>query len=69
MDSRDKFGKTKLPHREQFFSHLKEQHASEDDYAHDQKVWNKFNMQNLNQYHDLYLTLDVQLLADALENF
>ena len=39
MDSEEKFEETKLPPREQC--------ASNDDYAHAQKVWNKLNMQNL----------------------
>ena len=69
MDSRDKFEETKLPPREQFYSHLKEESVSEADYAHAQKVWNEFKIQNLHQYHDLYLTLDVLLLADVFENF
>ena len=56
MDSRDKFEKKKMPLREQFYSHLKEESVSEDDYAHAQKVWNEFNIQSLRQYHDLYLT-------------
>ena len=69
MDSRNKFEETKLPPREQFYSHLKEESVSESDYAHAQKVWNEFNIQNLRQYHDLYLTLHVLLLADVFENF
>ena len=64
MDSRDKFEETKLPPRDHFYSHLKE-----DDYAHAQMVWNEFNIQNPRQYHELYLTLDVLLLADVFENF
>ena len=68
MDSRDKFEETKLPPREQFYSYLMEESISEDDYAHAQKVWNEFNSQNMRQYHDLYLTLDVLLLADVFEN-
>ena len=45
MDSRDKFGETKLPPRDQFYSNFKEECASEDDYLHAQKVWNEFNFQ------------------------
>ena len=69
MGSRDKFEDTKLPPREQFYSHLKEESVSEDEYAHVQKVWNEFNIKNLHQYHDLYLTLNVLLLADVFKNF
>ena len=61
MDSRDKFEETKFPPREQFYSHLKEESVSENDYAHALKVWNEFNIQNMRQYHDLYLTLEVLL--------
>ena len=38
MNSRDKFEDTKFPPREQFYSHLKEESVSEDEYAHAQKV-------------------------------
>ena len=69
IDSRDKFEDAKLPLREQFYSHLKEESVSDDEYAHAQKIWNEFNIQNLRQYHNLYLTLDVLLLADVFETF
>ena len=68
-DKRDKFEETQFPPREQFYSYLKEECASEDDYAKAKKIWNEFNIQNVCYYHDLYLTLDVLLLADVFENF
>ena len=58
-----------MPPKEQLYTHLKEESVSEDDYARAQKVWNKFNIPDMRQYHDLYLTLDSLLLADVFENF
>lgn len=42
---------------------------SDQDYLHAQRVWDVFNIQNLGQYHDLYMETDVHLLADVFENF
>ena len=33
------------------------------------KIWNKFNMNNIDDYHDYYLKEDVLLLADVFEKF
>ena len=32
-------------------------------------MWRRYNSKTLKDYHDLYLTLDVTLLADVFENF
>ena len=39
------------------------------DYGHAQKVLKEFNLQNLGDYHDLYVQSDTLLLADIFENF
>ena len=69
MDSFSKFNDIKLPQREDFYSLLTDNNISEDDYRHAQNVWNTFNLQNMGEYHDLYLQTDILLLTDVFENF
>ena len=38
----------------------------DDDLEHVKKVCNAFNITNSGDYHDLYVSLDVALLADVL---
>ena len=69
MDSFSKFNDTELPQIEDFYSLLKGENISEDDYKHAKDVWNTFNLQNMGEYHDLYLQTDILLLTDVYENF
>ena len=67
MNSFQKF-KEQLPSKEEFYSILNDKHISDEDYKHAQNVWNKFNLKNMGEYHDLYLASDILLLADVFEN-
>ena len=69
MDSFDKFNKTELPTKDEFYSILNNENILDEDYQHAQNIWNKFKLRNMGDYHDLYLKSDILLLADLFENF
>lgn len=69
MDDVNRFDETQLPPKELFYSTLTEEYIKDDEYAHAQNVWQKFEIENLKQYHDLYLMTDTLLLADVFEQF
>lgn len=68
-DKWSKLEETTLPSKFDFYSALTETHVSEEDYCHATKVWDHFNCTSLGGYSDLYLKIDVLLLADIFENF
>ena len=55
VSSIDKLKETKLPSKDEFYSKLNDEEISEEDYQHAINVWNSFNCQTLQDYHDLYL--------------
>lgn len=63
------FEETSLPPKEKFFSKLKRQGVSQDDYNNAIRIWKMFNMRNMGDYHDHYLKLDVVLLAEVWLQF
>ena len=69
IDEWDKFNEKVLPGKESFYSNLALENISETDYAHANNVFKKFNINNLGEYHDLYVRSDTLLLADIFENF
>ena len=69
MDYWDKFRKTVLPPKEAFYSKLNKSGVSDQDYEHARRVWSEFGINNLGEYHDLYLRTDVILLANVFEAF
>ena len=69
MDGPEKFNLHHLPPQSAFYSKLYDSGITDAEYAHAQAVWKTFNMTSMRQYHDVYLTSDVLLLADIFENF
>ncbi|XP_076301635.1 uncharacterized protein LOC143219582 [Lasioglossum baleicum] len=69
LTSYDKLNDTCLPSREEFYNQLNGSEISDADYLHANTVWSRFAIRTLGQYSDLYLKLDVLLLADVFENF
>ena len=69
IDGWDKFNEKIIPSKELFYSNLTLENISEKDYAHANNVFKKFNINNLGEYHDLYVRSDALLLADIFANF
>ncbi|XP_066931708.1 uncharacterized protein [Clytia hemisphaerica] len=69
FDDITRFDETELPPRESFYSTLSEENVSEEDYNHAKNVWNKFEMESLKDYHNLYVLTDVLIMADVFEAF
>ena len=80
MNSFKRFNADKLCGRKYFYSSTKDKKISEDgkisdghvsieDYIVCEKIWDKFKMKNIGNYHDHYLKKDVLLSADIFEKF
>ena len=69
MDSGEKFNETSLPIKEDFYSHLNMEDIEDIDYRHGNNVFKSFKLENLGDYHDLYVKRGTLLLADVFENF
>ena len=68
MDSVERFNDQQLPSKDEFHSILTDEGIRDEQYTHAQKVWDIFKLQNMGEYHDLYLKSDILLLADIFEN-
>ena len=80
MNNFERFNEKKWPARKHFFSLTKKGkidndgeitngHVSIKDYLACEKIWDKFGMKNMGDYHDHYLKKDVLLLTDVFEKF
>ena len=69
MDNWERFNETMLPPKKSFYSELNLEDISNEDYKHAQKIWDTFNIQNLGEYHDLYVQSDTLQLVDVFEKF
>ena len=69
MDNWERFNETSLPNKESFYSNLNMENIEDIDYKHGNNVFKIFELNNLGEYHDLYVQSDTLLLADVFENF
>ena len=69
MDNWEKFNENSLPMKEDFYSHLNMEDIDDIDYRHGNNVFKSFKLNNLGDYHYLYVQSDTLLLADVSENF
>ena len=69
IDNWEKFDENTLPPKEAFHSNLNSEDTSDGDYTHAQKVWDVFQINNIGDYHDLFVQSETVLLADVYENF
>lgn len=69
LDCIERLSETSLPNREQFRSILNDEEISQEDYEFAQQVWQKFGTQTLGDYSQLYMKVDILLLADVFESF
>ncbi|KAF0755131.1 Uncharacterized protein FWK35_00006368, partial [Aphis craccivora] len=67
-DSWERLEDTSLLRKRDFYSTLTET-PTESDFEHAKLVWDHFKCETLGEYSDLYLKIDVLLLADVFENF
>ena len=76
VDSYEKFNYPQLPPKKCFYSSLKDSksdksygHISNEQYLHLQNVWNAFNFNTFEDFHNHYLKKDVLLLVYVFEKF
>ena len=69
MDVWEKFNKTSLPEKEDFYSHLNMEDITDVDYAHVKRVCKDFEIKSLGEYYESYVQSDTLLFADVIENF
>ena len=68
-DILEKFSEISLPSKEDFYSNLNMEDISDIDYRHANNVFKVFKLENLGDYHDLYVQRDTLLFVDVFNNF
>ena len=58
MDNWNRFDETKLPSIDKFYSNLKLENITDSDYRHANRVFKKFELKNIGEYHDLHVNSD-----------
>ena len=68
-DTWERFSEISLPSKEDFYSNLNMEDISDIDYRHANNVFKVFKLENLGNFHDLFVQSNTLLLADVFNNF
>ena len=69
INSWERFDETSLPDKEAFYGSLNMEGLLSVDYRHAKRVYKEFKLENVGDYHDLYVHSDTLLLTGVFENF
>ena len=69
MDSWERFDETSLLNKEKFYSCLNMEDITDIDYKNAKRIFRELKINNLGDYHDLYVKSDTLLLVNIVENF
>ena len=62
MDSFTTFNGTKLPEKEKYYSILRNEGLTDEEYKFAKEMWETLKIENLGQLHYIYMNTDVMLL-------
>ena len=68
IDNWEKFNEPSLPGKEDCYSHLNMEDITDADYGNAKRVCKDFEINNLEEYHGLYVQSDTLLLTNIIEN-
>ena len=69
MDKWERFDETSLPDKEAFYSSLNMENITDIDYRNANRVFKKFKLKNVSDYHNFHVQSDILLFADVFESF
>ena len=69
MDCWERFDETLLHEKKDFYNNLNIKNITVVDYRHAKRIFKEFKINNLGDYHDIYVQSDTLLLADLFEDF
>ena len=65
MNDWSKLEETQLPPKEAFFNFLRKEPISDDNYAHRERVWRELGFTKMEEFCEMYLSLDILLLSKS----
>jgi len=69
MTDREIFNDISLPPKESFYSKLKTEFVTEEEYEYAKQMWNRYHCQTMEDYTELHMKLETMLFVDVFQQF